>query len=157
MALVDAQRRTSAWEYTRAWQIFFNTFQRVDQRNDKARVRAQARAKAEAAWKRLQRGDSFDRVAGLMSEDQMSKNVGGSLGFIAKSAYGTDFQNMLAKLKPGEVSRPFESMYGWHIIKWAPIRDDQLLAISKMEYGARTTADLIAKVTSKARVERYEK
>lgn len=157
LALVAAQRKTTEAEYTRAWHIFFNTFQQPDQNGDPAKVSAQAKAKAEAAWNRLQTGESFASVAKSVSEDQMSKGSGGSLGFIQKTSYGKEFATTLTTLKPGEVGHPFANIFGWHIVKWEPIKDDDLLLISKLEYTQRKTGTLMDEITKGAKVVRYEK
>src|SRR5205807_538126 len=142
-------------EYTRAWQIFFNTFQKVDSRQDPEKVNAEGHAKAEAAWKRLEAGEEFGTVAREVSEDQMSRGQGGSLGFIAKTAYGGEFRFALTRLKAGEISRPFKSAYGYHIIKWAPIREEDLLTISKVGFITNRTEALLAQIAQTAKVVRY--
>jgi parvulin-like peptidyl-prolyl isomerase len=154
-ALIVAQRKQTEGEFTRAWQIFFNTYQLADQHLDPAKVKRDAQAKADAAWKRLQKGESFAAVAKSVSEDQMSRSAGGKLGFIVREAYGKDFAAMLTRLKPGEVSRPFESIYGIHIIKWEPILDSDLLDITKMLYVERRSGEILDEAEKNAKVVKY--
>jgi hypothetical protein len=151
-ALIASQRIQTESQFTRAWQIFFNTYQRLDAANV---VKKQAQAKAEAAWQRLQKGESFADVAKSVSEDQMSRSAGGRLGCIFKDAYGKDFAAMLTRLKPGEVSRPFESIYGFHIIKWEPIQDTDLLEISKRMFSERRAGEILEEAAKNTNVVRY--
>jgi hypothetical protein len=154
-ALIATERKRTERDFTHAWQIFFNTFQRIDQRETPAAVSAHARAKAEAAWARLQKGEPFAQVARQTSEDQISRDKGGDLGFIMKEAYGKEFDRTLSQLKPGEISRPFASPYGYHIVKREPIKDEELLPICRTHFVEAKTSDLLDRITVSSKVENY--
>ncbi|HLK58607.1 MAG TPA: peptidylprolyl isomerase [Chthonomonadaceae bacterium] len=153
--LIATQRKRTEKEFTKAWQIFFNTFQQVDSKTDPKKVQAEAQRKAEAAWQRLQKGEAFSEVARQVSEDQMSKPNGGSLGFILKGSYGKEFAATLDHLKPGEVSRPFQSPYGWHIIKWEPIKDDELLDVAQVDFTQIKIDEILTNLEKTAKVVKY--
>jgi PPIC-type PPIASE domain len=80
---------------------------------------AQALAIAEDLHQRLSRApDEFEALAREHSEDPVTKPLGGYLGGVRASQLGTtDFLDVLAALKPGEVSKPFQTPYGIHILK----------------------------------------
>lgn len=90
-------------------QIFFS-------KPDGVGERSRLEEKAEAILKKLHDGESFKDLARQYSEDPSSSS-GGDLGFIKKDQLGKEFIAALSKLKPGEVSRPFWTDTGLHIIR----------------------------------------
>lgn len=84
-------------------------------RTDKGGVN-DAEQKAEAALKRLGEGAEFSSVAAQMSEDPSAKS-GGDLGLIKKEHLAKEFMEPLSKMKAGDVSRPFWTARGLHIIR----------------------------------------
>jgi peptidyl-prolyl cis-trans isomerase SurA len=98
----------SGEEY-RISQIFFSK-----PKNDQGK--AGTEEKAAEVMKKLKEGESFSELAKTYSEDP-SASVGGDLGFIKKGQLMKEFSQVIAKLKQGEVSQPFWSEGGLHIIK----------------------------------------
>ncbi|MEJ2682762.1 MAG: peptidylprolyl isomerase, partial [Candidatus Sulfobium sp.] len=78
--------------------------------------RSRLEEKAGGILKEIRNGESFSSLARQYSEDPSSAS-GGDLGFIRKDQLGKEFVAALSKLKPGEVSRPFWTDSGLHIIK----------------------------------------
>ena len=70
--------------------------------------------------------DTFEQLALQYSEDIVTRNEGGILGGNrASQITDTGFLDVLAVLKPGEVSKPFRTPYGFHILKrYAPPNDE---------------------------------
>jgi len=94
-----------------------------------ARTPAEARAIAEGiAAKLAVAPDQFEELARAHSDDILTREAGGRLGGIrASDLVTTDFLDALATLKVGDVSRPFETPYGIHILKrYAPPREEQV-------------------------------
>jgi parvulin-like peptidyl-prolyl isomerase len=73
--------------------------------------------KMDAARAALKRGDTFDEVARIFSEDSATKGSGGDLGTFPKGTYHSSIEGPAFSLKPGEVSRPVESPLGLHLVK----------------------------------------
>lgn len=59
----------------------------------------------------------FAELAKENSDDPGSASQGGDLGWANPDIYAPAFKNTLADMKPGEVSEPFRSQFGWHIIE----------------------------------------
>lgn len=76
----------------------------------------QIEEKARDIYKRAVAGESFPDLALKYSEDANAKS-GGDLGFVRKSDLSGDFLRVLAAMKAGEVSEPFWSENGIHILK----------------------------------------
>src|SRR5690606_10803180 len=51
------------------------------------------------------------------SEDAATRASGGELGWFAQDAHGVDFGAQVAALQDGEVSAPFKTEAGWHIVQ----------------------------------------
>ena len=75
----------------------------------------QARAQAQELSGRLQKGGDWTKLALEYSDDPGSKNAGGDLGFQPPGVFVPEFQQRLDQLKPGEVSGPFRTQFGWHV------------------------------------------
>ncbi len=75
-----------------------------------------ARSKMEKALKRIEAGEDFAVVAKDMSEGP-SAQAGGDLGSFPKGQMVKKFEDVVFGLKPGEVSKPFRTEFGWHIVK----------------------------------------
>lgn len=72
--------------------------------------------KAAEIEKRIQNGEAFGELAKKYSEDP-SADSGGDLGFIKRDQMSKEFLEALSNMKPGDVSRPFWTYSGLHIIK----------------------------------------
>jgi len=66
--------------------------------------------------KRIIEGDDFGDVARLESADPGSATQGGDLGWTSAGTFPPDFEAVIDQLAPGEISEPFRSDFGWHIV-----------------------------------------
>ena len=133
LALAKRERARLAKSNVMLWHIFFNTFQQPGYSEDPERIGKQKKDQADAAWHRLQQGEAFGAVAKAVSDDQMSRVNGGALGCVTPAIFGDEVKATLAHLKPGAYSRPVESVWGFHILKWAPLSDADIVATLKQE------------------------
>lgn len=62
-------------------------------------------------------GDEFGPIARAVSEDTVSAADGGDLGWIGPGSFVPEFEQKLAELEIGEVSEPFRTRFGWHIVE----------------------------------------
>lgn len=74
-------------------------------------------------------GESFAEMARTHSEDPGSSQSGGALGFHRRGELVPPYEATAMNLKPGEISQPVESEYGYHLI--------QLLERRGNEYNSR--------------------
>lgn len=77
----------------------------------------QAQAKAQALRDRIAAGEDFAKVAKEASEDNITRNQGGDMGWFPLQAWGTAVAENLQKLQDGELSQPFASEAGWHVLQ----------------------------------------
>lgn len=62
-------------------------------------------------------GDDFAAVAKAVSDDAGSAVEGGDLGWAGPNTYVGIFEETLTNLQIGEISMPFRSEFGWHIVE----------------------------------------
>lgn len=72
---------------------------------------------------RIQDGEDFAALAREFSDDTTSANIGGDMGWFAPQQYGDRFQAMVTGLQDGELSEPFQSEAGWHIVQRTGYRE----------------------------------
>jgi len=78
---------------------------------------ADAKAKIDTLRARIAGGADFVEVAKENSDDLNTKATGGELGWFNSDAFGPDFGAQVAALQDGQVSQPFKSQAGWHIVQ----------------------------------------
>ncbi len=76
-----------------------------------------ALAKANAARARVQKGEDFAKVAAEVSDDSGAANNGGELGTFGHNQMVPEFEKAAFDLKPGEMSAPVKTQFGYHIIQ----------------------------------------
>lgn len=72
---------------------------------------------AHEAYSNVQKGQDFAEVAKKFSEDRVSAEKGGDLGWLVDGAVDPEFSKRLNALKPGEVTEPFLTPFGFHVVK----------------------------------------
>ncbi|BAU56508.1 Peptidyl-prolyl cis-trans isomerase SurA [Halorhodospira halochloris] len=75
------------------------------------------RQRLESFLERIEEGESFEYLARMYSEDPGSEADGGNIGWTSPGQLVPEFQEQLDKLEPGETSEPFQTQYGWHIVR----------------------------------------
>jgi len=66
---------------------------------------------------RILKGEAFAGIASAMSEDSGSAPDGGDLGWSGPGTFVPEFDKAIASLKENEISEPFKTRYGWHIVQ----------------------------------------
>lgn len=77
----------------------------------------ETKAQLIAIREQILRGESFEALAKKHSADPSVVSNGGDMGFVGRGRMVPEFEAMSFKLKPGEISMPVESQYGFHIIQ----------------------------------------
>lgn len=72
---------------------------------------------------KLNEGASFPELAKEYSDDASTANLGGDMGWFQPEAYGERVMQTLETLKDNQVSEPFQSASGWHIIELLETRE----------------------------------
>jgi len=70
----------------------------------------------------LENGASFAAKAALFSEDIATERQGGVISLKRSDGFVKEFKETAFSLTEGEVSEPFETVFGWHILKVEKVR-----------------------------------
>ncbi len=76
-----------------------------------------AQTRLQQLKQRIEGGDDFAALASSHSGDPATAVNGGNLGWVNPGDVDAQFEEVMNSLKPGEVSAPFQTQYGWHIVQ----------------------------------------
>jgi len=123
-------------EIKREYQAYLDSFDLVARRSashlminiSSERTKEQALDLANQIKKKIDSGDDFTSLVEEYSEDEGTKNTGGSLGISDGSAFPEEFELALEQLEEGQVSNPIALEESVHLVKLtnfqAPIPDE---------------------------------
>lgn len=77
----------------------------------------EVKTKLEDIREQLLKGENFNQLAKKFSEDPTAQSNGGEMGYFGRGAMVPEYEAMAFKLRKGEISHPFESPYGFHIMQ----------------------------------------
>jgi peptidyl-prolyl cis-trans isomerase SurA len=86
---------------------------------------AEAKHRMNDIKERLDNGGNFAELARQYSEDGTASK-GGDLGWINPGDTVPEFEKVMNELKPGQVSEPLKSRFGWHIIQVLERREQDM-------------------------------
>ena len=75
-----------------------------------------AKRRIDSVYTALKAGAEFEALAKQVSQDPGSAQRGGMLGWFSRNQMVKEFEDVAFSLQPGEMSAPFQSPFGWHII-----------------------------------------
>ncbi|RMD78832.1 MAG: molecular chaperone SurA [Gammaproteobacteria bacterium] len=77
----------------------------------------EARRRLEDLRRRILQGEDFAALARQHSQDKATAAAGGELGWVRPGQLDPAFEQAVAGLAPGELSRPFRTPFGWHLVQ----------------------------------------
>lgn len=80
-----------------------------------------------------QPGADFAQLARQQSTDKATAVNGGDLGWFAREEMVAPFADVAFKLQPGQVSQPFQTQFGWHVVKVFEHAQDRPLTDTQIE------------------------
>lgn len=89
-------------------------------------AKAEAKEKLFALRERILKGEKFNTLAVLYSEDPGSARRGGELGLVPRGTFVPEFEAAAYNLKPGEVSKIIETEFGYHVLQLIERRGEQI-------------------------------
>jgi peptidyl-prolyl cis-trans isomerase C len=92
--------------------ILFRTHARMAPEERQAKLTSAREAHSKAST-----GTPFAEVASAMSEDRVSAEKGGDLGWVGQGGVDAQFSEKVFAMKADELSEPFESGFGYHVVK----------------------------------------
>ena len=77
-------------------------------------------------FRKLTQDQAFKQLARQYSEDPGSKMEGGDLGWTNAGNFDPVFESVMNQTKTGEISEPFKSQFGWHILEVLDRRNEDV-------------------------------
>jgi len=126
-------------------QLGYHLIQLVERRGEKIRVRHilirvepteedenRTRERMEKIRERALKGKDFGELAKKYSDDETTADKGGYLGwFEIDEMQIPEFRRALLGVKPGEITQPFKTRYGYHIVKVENRRERHRLSLEE--------------------------
>ena len=121
---------------------------------------AAAKAKIDTLRARIAGGAEFATVAKESTEDANSRDDGGDLGWFPADAFGPAFGQQVTGLQDGQVSAPFRTDAGWHIVqrvesRQTDVTDQNRRAQVRETIGRRKAEDEYNRYLQELRGEAY--
>ncbi len=91
-----------------------------------------AKKKVEGYAERVKK-EPFAQVAKEVSEDTATKDKGGDLGAFGPGLMAKPFEDAAFALRPGEVSAPVRTRFGWHLILVEGVEDGRVVPLKEVE------------------------
>jgi len=104
----------------------------------------------------LENGEDWSELAATYSTDSSNKNSGGDLGWFTLGTMVKEFEDAVWSLEIGEISDPFTTKYGYHIVQvlgheQRQLTDEQLRVCEETEYQS-----FIVKAQNEFGVKKYD-
>lgn len=80
----------------------------------------------DSLYSRIQKGEDFAVLAATYSNDPGSARDGGSLGWVTPGVMVPEFDSRMKSTPKGQVSEPFQSQFGWHILQVTDTRQQDM-------------------------------
>lgn len=92
-----------------------------------------AQAQADSIEKQLQAGANFAELAKKYSGDPGSASQGGELGFFSRGMMVKPFEDAVFSMKPGQISPPIRTPFGFHIIQLEDIKPEHVKSFDEVK------------------------
>ena len=76
-----------------------------------------AKQQIDTIYEKLRQGEDFATLASTYSKDPGSASNGGDLGWVSEGDMVPSFESMMKKTSVNDYSVPFQTQFGWHIVK----------------------------------------
>lgn len=106
---------------------------------DELTTDSQARSEAERLRQMILDGADFATIARQFSQDHNTAPLGGDMGWFPVDGYGGGVANVLVQLADDELSEPFRTDVGWHVMQRLGTREQDVTDV----YERRQAAEVI--------------
>lgn len=120
---------------------------------------AKAKTTIDEIYQKLKQGEKFEDLAKQFSQDKSSAPNGGLLNkFGSGELSAAEFEDAAFALRnPGDYSTPFQTQYGWHIVKLVEKHPTKALSEMQADYENRIRRDERSRLISASLTEKLKK
>lgn len=120
-------------------------------------VPSQAEARIRQAYEHIIDGESFDNVCRNYTDDHSTADRGGLLSDMTARQIPPEYVPYLSRMIPGSITEPFQTQYGWHLLKL--VSRDSLASFEEMEpyYKQRLVRDTRSRKPREAFIEQCKR
>lgn len=113
------------------------------------------KARVDEAYNKILKGEKYEDIVNEYSDDKGSAAKGGVLPWFGAFRMAPSFLVPLYDMKPGDISKPVQTVYGWHIIKlidkqgigsFEDVKNDLKMRISKDQRAYIAKDKLVARL-----------
>lgn len=128
-------------------------------KKENAEETAKAKSTINEIYQKLKQGEDFAALAKQFSQDKSNASNGGQLNrFSSGELSSTEFEDhAFALQKPGEISEPFESQFGWHIVKLVEKHPVKTLEEVQPDFENRIRRDDRSKLITESLTQKLKK
>lgn len=119
-----------------------------------AKDSSQAQAKINEIYAKLKAGEDFASLAKQFSDDPGSAAKGGDLG---SGRLRPELEDKKLKLRKGDYTAPFQTQFGWHIMKVTDVVDPPKMETSRNDLKRKIERDSRAQLSKNALIEKLKK
>jgi parvulin-like peptidyl-prolyl isomerase len=95
-----------------------------------AQLKAKAKERIDELYREVKAGADLGELAGKYSHDSQSKAKNGDLGYFGRGQMVPKFEDVVFRMKKGEISKPFETRFGYHIVRLDDVLDETVAPLS---------------------------
>ncbi|MCB0661350.1 MAG: peptidylprolyl isomerase [Saprospiraceae bacterium] len=111
----------------------------------------------DSLYKLLEAGSAFEELAKTYSDDSQSAKKGGYIGFFGINRYEEQFEEAAFALEnDGQLSKPFQTSLGWHIVKRISKKDIPAFNIAKSGWQTKIKQDARFEIAKDAMIQRIK-
>ncbi|AWH85261.1 peptidylprolyl isomerase [Flavobacterium album] len=128
-------------------------------KKENAEEAAKAKSTINEIYQKLKQGEDFAALAKQFSQDKSNASNGGQLNrFSSGELSSTEFEDhAFALQKPGDISEPFQSQFGWHIVKLIEKHQVKTLEEVQPDFENRIRRDDRSKLITASLTEKLKK
>jgi len=102
-----------------------------------------AKAKLNDLRERILKGENFTELAMKNSDDPTAQYNGGELGYVGRGAMVPQYEAQAFRLKIGEISQPFKSSFGFHIMQLIDRRGNEYNSRHILIFATPSANDIV--------------
>lgn len=87
--------------------------------------------KIKSIYERAKNGEDFAALARQYSQEDGTREKGGELGYLPRGRMLKEFEEQLSTLQPNEISKPFKTKFGYHILKYTDKKPSEVVELNK--------------------------